>query len=95
MADLQQAHGSTWIKDEVVTIKTTEHKVICKKQELGDYDYLVIALGAGKMKYTGIEHTFSICGKPEGSLEMRDKIDALISKGSGKIAMGFGSNPKC
>lgn len=94
MADLQQAHGFSWIKDEVVTIKATEHKVICKNQELGDYDYLVIALGAGKMKHPGIEHTFTICGKPEGSLEMRDKIDALISKGNGKIAMGFGGNPK-
>ncbi|CAI6143706.1 MAG: hypothetical protein SPLUMA1_SPLUMAMAG1_01467 [uncultured Sulfurimonas sp.] len=36
----------------------------------------------------------SICGKPEDSLTICDTLDALIEMGSGKIAMGFGGNPK-
>jgi sulfide:quinone oxidoreductase len=51
-------------------------------------------MGASKMKAKGIENTLSICGKPEDSLLIRDKIDELVAKGSGKIAMGFGGNPK-
>jgi sulfide:quinone oxidoreductase len=54
----------------------------------------VVAFGADKMKHKGIENTLSICGKPEVSLSIRDQIDALIQKGSGKIAIGFGGNPK-
>ena len=46
------------------------------------------------MKHKGIENTLSICGKPEVSLAIRDELDRLIEKGSGKIAVGFGGNPK-
>ena len=94
MKDLQKAHGFYWIQDEVLAINAAEHKVVCKNQVLTDYAYLVVAIGAGKMKHPGSEHTLSICGKPEGAIVMRDRIDALVSKGSGKIAMGFGGNPK-
>jgi sulfide:quinone oxidoreductase len=56
-------------------------------------NHLVIALGAGKMKHVGQEHTLSICGTPEQSLKIKEKIDALIAQGSGKITFGFGGNP--
>ena len=51
-------------------------------------------MGASKMKHKGIENTLSICGAPEQSLQIRDKIDELIAKGSGKVCFGFGGNPK-
>ncbi len=92
--DLEKVHGFKWIKDEVIEIRSKEKKIICKERELTDFNYLVIAIGAGKVKHEGIENTLSICGKPEESLKIRDKIDELVSKGSGKIAMGFGGNPK-
>jgi sulfide:quinone oxidoreductase len=94
MQDLQKVHGFAWIQDEVMTIKSAEHRVICKNRVFDDYDYLVIAIGAGKMKHPGLEHTLSICGKPDAAIAMRQKIDALVSRGSGRIAMGFGGNPK-
>jgi sulfide:quinone oxidoreductase len=50
-------------------------------------------MGASKMKHPGIENTLSICGAPEQALQIRDALDALVTKGSGKIAMGFGGNP--
>lgn len=58
------------------------------------YDYLLLTLGADKMKHSGIEHTLSICGRPEVALAIRERLDALVAKGNGKIAVGFGGNPK-
>ena len=79
--------------DKVKEIHTNEHTVVCENQKL-TYDYLVVAFGADKMKHKGAENTFSICGKPEISLAIRDAMDRLVEKGSGKIAVGFGGNPK-
>jgi sulfide:quinone oxidoreductase len=59
-----------------------------------EFDYLVIAIGASKLTPKGKEHVRSICGVPEQALEIRDQLDALIEKGTGKIAIGFGGNPK-
>jgi sulfide:quinone oxidoreductase len=81
------------IIDKVREIVANEHKVICENRNL-KYDYLVVAFGADKMKHKGIENTLSICGKPEISLDIRNGIDNLIEKGHGKIAIGFGGNPK-
>jgi sulfide:quinone oxidoreductase len=93
LKDLQQAHGFELVIDEITEIVSREHKAIGKR---GEYvgDYLVIAIGSGKMKHAGSEHFLSICGKPEESLKIKERIDALIQKGGGKIAMGFGGNPK-
>ena len=92
---LQKAHGFNLIIDSVSEIKTKENSVTLESgKALDDYDYLIIAMGASKMKHKGIENTLSICGAPEQSLQIRDALDALVAKGSGKIAMGFGGNPK-
>ena len=79
--------------DKVKEIHANERTVVCENQNL-TYDYLVVAFGADKMKHKGAENTFSICGKPEISLAIRDAMDRLVEKGSGKIAVGFGGNPK-
>ena len=95
LKDLQKSHGFELIVDGVRAISAKEGLVTLQSgQILNDYDHLVLALGASKMKAKGIENTLSICGVPEQSLLIRDKIDELIEKGSGKIAMGFGGNPK-
>jgi len=93
LAKIQKKYPFEVIIDSVKEIHAAEHQVVCENQSLG-YDYLVVAFGADKMKHKGIENTLSICGKPEVSLSIRDGIDALIQKGSGKIAIGFGGNPK-
>jgi len=79
--------------DKVKEIHTSSQQVVCEHQTL-TYDYLVVSFGADKMKHKGVENTLSICGKPEVSLSIRDGLDRLIEKGSGKIAVGFGGNPK-
>lgn len=93
LSKIQNKFPFNIIIDSVKEIHATDNQVICEKQVLV-YDYLVVALGADKMKHKGIENTLSICGKPEVSLAIRDQIDRLVEKGSGKIAIGFGGNPK-
>ena len=92
---LRQAHGFHLIVDAVESISAKKGEVTLKSGKiLNEYDHLVLAMGASKMKHEGLEHTLSICGIPEQSLAIKDKIDAIIEKGSGKICFGFGGNPK-
>jgi sulfide:quinone oxidoreductase len=90
---IQKKYPFEIIVDSIKEIHASDREVICETQTLS-YDYLVVAFGAGKMKHKGLENTLSICGKPEVAVSIRDGIDALIQKGSGKIAVGFGGNPK-
>lgn len=88
-------HGFKLIVDPVTQVNASEKIVNLESgRTLDGYDYMVMALGQDKLKHKGIEHTLSICGKPEEAVEMYEKLDRLIAKGSGKIAMGFGGNPK-
>ncbi len=93
--ELQKVHGFTLLVDGVSKIEAQAKRVTLESGKvLDDYDYLVVAMGAGKMRPKGVEHTLSICGAPEQSIAIRERLDALIEKGEGKIAFGFGGNPK-
>jgi len=95
LKELQRAHGFKLIINDVDEISKADNTVTLAGGEvINDYDYLIIAMGAAKMKAPGIKNTLSICGAPEQALQIRDALDALIEKGSGKICMGFGGNPK-
>jgi len=93
--ELKDVHGFKLIIDNVQKIdaKNDEYTLQSGKV-LKDFSYVVIAMGASKMKHQGLENTLSICGAPEHSLQIRDKLDSIIKKGSGKICFGFGGNPK-
>ncbi len=93
MDELKKIHGFNLIIDEITTIESLKKRVYGKKGEYS-YDYLVIALGSGKVKHKGIEHTLSICSQPSKSLNIKEELDKLIQKGEGKICFGFGGNPK-
>ncbi len=93
LAKIQKKYPFEIILDSVKEIHALDRQVVCENQVVG-YDYLVVAFGADKMKHKGIENTLSICGKPDVSLAIRDRIDQLVENGSGKIAVGFGGNPK-
>ena len=90
---IQKKYPFKLIVDKVTQIKAAEKRVVCENNTLS-FDYLIVAFGSEKMVHKGINHTLSICAKPEMALEIRAKIDALVQKGAGKIAMGFGGNPK-
>lgn len=91
---LQKAHGFHVVVDGVANIEAKEKRITLQSGKiLSDFDALVVALGASKMKPKGVENTLSICGAPEQALLIKEKLDALLQKGSGKIAFGFGGNP--
>jgi len=93
--ELKKVHGFNLIIDKLVSINAKENSYTLQSGEvLKDYTYVVLAMGASKMKHNGLDNTLSICGAPEQSLALRDKLDAIIQKGSGKICFGFGGNPK-
>ncbi len=91
---LKDIHGFNLIIDSVEKIDVNNDSYTLKsKKILTDFSHVILAMGSSKIKYEGIENTLSICGAPEQSLLIRDKIDTLIKKGFGKISFGFGNNP--
>ncbi len=91
--NIQKKYPFKLIIDRVIGIRAVDNEVICESQVLS-YDYLIIAFGADKMQHKGINNTLTICGKPEQTIELRNRLDKLVATGSGKIAIGFGGNPK-
>jgi len=92
---LASIHNFRFIKDEVLSIKAKDKEVVLKEHGvLKDFDYLVIAFGGSKVNPKGMEYAYSICSEPTQALELKDAIQRLVLKGSGKIAIGFGGNPK-
>jgi len=93
--ELAFAHGFELIIDPITSLDAKAKCVTLQSgRVLDEYEYIVVALGQDKIKHKGIENTLSICGKPEEATALYEKLDALVQKGSGKIAMGFGGNPK-
>ena len=89
------AHGFKLIVDPVTAFDAKGKRVTLESgRVLDDFDYIVVALGQDKIQMKGMENTLSICGKPEEATALYEKLDALVAKGEGKIAMGFGGNPK-
>lgn len=93
LKDIQKKYPFEVLVDTVIGIHASHNEVICESRTL-HYDYMVVAIGADKMSQKGIENTLTICGKPEQAVDLRNKLDLLIRKGNGKIAIGFGGNPK-
>lgn len=95
LRDLAAVHGFRLVIDEVTSLNPETRSFTTRKAGLHkEFDYLVIALGYQKIMHKGGENTFSICGKPEESFEIRRRLKELMAKGSGKIAIGFGGNQK-
>lgn len=93
LADLSKKHGFKLIVSAVKKINTSETSVSLSDQTLV-YDYLIIAMGMSHINIRGKEHTLSICGNPEDSIKIKDRLQQLVNEGKGKIAIGFGGNPK-
>lgn len=93
LAEIHKKYPFKIVIDTITEIHATEKQVVCQNQVLS-FDYLVLAFGAEKLQHKGINHTLSICAKPEMAIEIRNRMDELVKKGSGKIAIGFGGNPK-
>ncbi len=93
LSDLQKKHGFDVIVDAVTKIDSDNNAVTLSKETL-TYDFLFIAMGMHKVKTKGLEFTHSICGQPEEAVTIQQELEKLIQRGHGKIAIGFGGNPK-
>ncbi len=93
LADLQKKHGFNLVIDSVEKINPETNSVLLKNSEI-QYDYLFIALGMDKVKPKGIENTLTICGTPDQPVAIANELEKLVQAGKGKIAIGFGGNPK-
>lgn len=80
LSDLAKVHGFDLIIDEVVGINAKDSIFVLSKNGSVKYEYLIIALGSEKLYLKGMENTVSICGHPEESIGIRDKIDLLLQK---------------
>ncbi|MBN1651134.1 MAG: NAD(P)/FAD-dependent oxidoreductase, partial [Bacteroidales bacterium] len=93
LATLAAKHRFELILDDVISISAKQNVVELKKQTVS-FEYLIVAMGMGKMKMPGLEYTHSICGKPDEAETIQKELEKLVQQGHGKIAIGFGSNPK-
>jgi len=95
LVEIGRAHGFSVTMDRVTGIDTAAKTVTLERRGArSDFDYAVWAIGAGKMPHKGKEHVLSICGAPEESVRVKERLDELLARGSGTIAVGFGGNPK-
>jgi sulfide:quinone oxidoreductase len=95
LSRLAKKHGFLLTVDKVLALDGIQKTVTLARGGLRQTPFLVvIALGASKLSLQGIEHTLSICGKPEDSLVLKKKIKELVTRGFGNIAFGFGGNPR-
>jgi sulfide:quinone oxidoreductase len=95
LAGISRAHRFKLTIDTVTGISAASKSFSLENAgERFDFDYLVVALGAHKANHKGKEHVFSICGPPEEIAATRDRLQACLARRTGKIAIGFGGNPK-
>lgn len=90
---IAKANGFTLVNGAVTGIDAATNSVQTSAGTIS-YDYLVIAMGSGKLKPPGVENSESLCTGPQAAVTLREQLDALLAAGTGRIAVGFGSNPK-
>jgi sulfide:quinone oxidoreductase len=93
LTDLATRHGFTFRQGKVEAVSGARRSVTVDGSEL-TADQVVVAIGGVPMRPKGVEHTLGLSGSPEGVKRIHEALEALIARGGGRIAMGFGGNPK-
>ena len=93
LADVARRHQFTFREGKVESISGARRAVTVDGEELVA-DHLVLAIGGAPLKPKGVEHTFGLSGSPESASRLHDALEKLLTSGGGRIAMGFGGNPK-
>ncbi len=92
LADIARRRGFKFQRGNIEALSAERRAATVDGKELSA-DYVVVALGGGKTKPKGVENTHTICGEPAATEKLRDALHALVERGEGRIAMGFGGNP--
>lgn len=93
LADVAKRHGFAFVQGAVESISAAGRAAIVGGREIAA-DHLVIAIGGRPLRPAGVEHTHALGGDPENAVRLEAAVNALLDRGSGRIAMGFGGNPK-
>ncbi len=93
LEDLGRRHRFIFLQGVVTRIDANKKLVEVDGQQL-TADFLVLAFGGTPLQPKGVEHTISLGGDPSNGERIKQRLDALLGGGSGRIAMGFGGNPK-
>jgi sulfide:quinone oxidoreductase len=92
LGDVARRHGFRFLQGAVQSVDGPRRAAVVAGQEIAA-DHLVLAMGGVPLRPKGIEHTHAIGGDPENAVRARAALEALVERGSGRIAMGFGGNP--
>jgi sulfide:quinone oxidoreductase len=93
LQDVARRHRFTFRQGKVESISGARRAAVVDGEELVA-DHLVLAIGGTPLRPPGVEHTFGLSGSPEATGRLHEALEALLARGGGRIAMGFGGNPK-
>jgi sulfide:quinone oxidoreductase len=93
LSGVARHHGFRLVLGKVEAISGAGRSAVVNGTSIAA-DHLVVALGGEPMRPRGIEHTRAIGGAPENATRTKEALDALLARGGGRIAIGFGGNPK-
>ncbi|HZY02192.1 MAG TPA: FAD-dependent oxidoreductase [Anaeromyxobacteraceae bacterium] len=93
LGEVARRHGFRFLQGAVQSVDGARRSAVVDGQAMAA-DHLVLAMGGMPLRPKGIEHTHAIGGDPENAVRTRAALEDLLKAGSGRIAMGFGGNPK-
>jgi sulfide:quinone oxidoreductase len=93
LGDLARRHGFRFVEGAVESLSGAERSATVNGERL-TADHLVVAIGGARLRPKGVEHTHSLGGDPANAVRFRDALEELLAGGKGRIALGFGGNPK-
>ena len=93
LADAARRNGFHFVEGKVEALSGARRSATVNGVEIAA-DHLVVAIGGEKLRPKGVEHTRTLGGDPHAVERLAEAISALLARGGGRIAMGFGGNPK-
>jgi len=86
-------YGFSFLLGNISAIDATHRSVVVNGETLSA-DFLILAMGAHRFQIPGMSHTHTVWGTPEDTEAVHQALERLIERGGGRIALGFGGNPK-
>jgi sulfide:quinone oxidoreductase len=93
LEDVARRRGLRLVVGRVESVSGAARRALVDGRTL-TADHLVLALGASRLRPEGVEQTQTLGGDPEGTRRFHGALEALLARGEGRIAVGFGGNPK-
>jgi sulfide:quinone oxidoreductase len=93
LADVARRRGFRFLQGSVESISGTQRRARVDGKDL-TADFLIIATGGVPLRPAGVEHTHALGGEPDNVEKLHAALEAVLARGSGRIALGFGGNPR-